>query len=308
MKESFIFLCSEISRENAITLIKWLRDEEVRRYLSDSQSVSNDIEQVVNRVNLPILTHLFNQNGRFYMAYNKQNVPVGFVRLIKKGDAYEIIIVIGDRDNWNKKMGTSVIRESIKIAFFEFRAQKITAKIYEENKRSIRAFINAGFKLEREASNLKIYSLTIEHYLKQLKGELAVSTDIYITNIDRDRIKKILDKMSESNQSPDESVKKLGGELGRAIIVDSQQVPREVITMNSKALLQLNDEDIEVSLVYPEDADLSAMKLSIFSPIGTAILGYKEGSTVEWEVPSGISEIHIKKILYQPEAAGDYDL
>ena len=308
MKESFIFLCSEISRENAITLIKWLRDEEVRRYLSDSQSVSNDIEQVVNRVNLPILTHLFNQNSRFYMAYNKQNVPVGFVRLIKKGDAYEIIIVIGDRDNWNKKMGTSVIRESIKIAFFEFRAQKITAKIYEENKRSIRAFINAGFKLEREASNLKIYSLTIEHYLKQLKGEPAMSTDIYITNIDRDRIKKILDKMSESNQSPDESVKKLGGELGRAIIVDSQQVPREVITMNSKALLQLNDEDIEVSLVYPEDADLGAMKLSIFSPIGTAILGYKEGSTVEWEVPSGISEIHIKKILYQPEAAGDYDL
>jgi len=92
MKEPFIFLCSEISRENAVTLIKWLKDEEVRRYLSDSQSVSNDIEQVVNRVNLPILTHLFNQNGRFYMAYNKQNVPVGFVRLIKKGDAYEIII------------------------------------------------------------------------------------------------------------------------------------------------------------------------------------------------------------------------
>ncbi|MGE4486158.1 MAG: GNAT family N-acetyltransferase [Oscillospiraceae bacterium] len=302
------FLCSEISRENAITLIKWLRDEEVRRYLSDSQSVSNDIEQVVNRVNLPILTHLFNQNGRFYMAYNKQNVPVGFVRLIKKGDAYEIIIVIGDRDNWNKKMGTSVIRESIKIAFFEFRAQKITARIYEENKRSIRAFINAGFKLEREVSNLKIYSLTVEQYLRQLKGVPAMSTDIYITNIDRDRIKKILDKMSESKQSPDVSVKKLGGELGRAIIVDSQQIPPEVITMNSKALLQLNDEDIEVSLVYPEDADLSAMKLSIFSPIGTAILGYKEGSTVEWEVPSGTSKIHIKKILYQPEATGDYDL
>ncbi|NCB52421.1 MAG: hypothetical protein EOM54_11175 [Clostridia bacterium] len=117
MKEPFIFLCSEISRENAATLIKWLKDEEVRRYLSDPQSVTNDIEQVVNRVNLPILTHLFIQNGRFYMAYNKQNVPVGFVRLIKKGDAYEIIIVIGDRDNWNKKMGTSVIRESIKNRF-----------------------------------------------------------------------------------------------------------------------------------------------------------------------------------------------
>ncbi|ACV63879.1 GreA/GreB family elongation factor [Desulfofarcimen acetoxidans DSM 771] len=135
-----------------------------------------------------------------------------------------------------------------------------------------------------------------------------MSTDIYITNIDRERIKKILDKMPEGNQASDKSVKKLENELYRAIIVDSQQVPRDVITMNSKALLQLNDEDIEVSLVYPEDADLGAMKLSIFSPIGTAILGYKEGNTIEWEVPSGTSKIHIKKILYQPEAAGDYHL
>lgn len=52
-------------------------------------------------------------------------------------------------------MGTSVIRESVKITFFELRAQKITTKIYQENKRSIRAFINADFTLEREASNLK---------------------------------------------------------------------------------------------------------------------------------------------------------
>lgn len=135
-----------------------------------------------------------------------------------------------------------------------------------------------------------------------------MSTGIYITNIDRDRIKKILYKMSESNKVTDQSVKKLEGELDRAIVVDSQQVPKDVITMNSKALLQLNDEDIEISLVYPEDADLGAMKLSIFSPIGTAILGYKEGNSIEWEVPSGTSKIHIKKILYQPEAAGDYHL
>lgn len=39
------------------------------------------------------------------MAYNKQNIPVGVVRLIKKGVDYEIVIVIGDRDNWNKKWG-----------------------------------------------------------------------------------------------------------------------------------------------------------------------------------------------------------
>ena len=135
-----------------------------------------------------------------------------------------------------------------------------------------------------------------------------MSTEIYITNNDKDRIKDALDKLSESNLSPDRSIKKLEGELNRAVVVDSYKIPRDVITMNSKMLLQIDDEDMEFSLVYPEDADLSEMKVSIFSPIGTAILGYKEGNTVEWEVPSGTSKIHIKKILYQPEAAGDYDL
>ncbi len=133
-------------------------------------------------------------------------------------------------------------------------------------------------------------------------------TDIFVTNIDRERIEEILKKMYESNQTPDKAVKKLEGELRRAKMIDSREIPSDVITLNSKALLNLNDEDVEVSLVYPEDADLSAMKLSIFSPIGTAILGYREGNTISWEVPSGTSEILIKKILYQPEAAGDYHL
>jgi regulator of nucleoside diphosphate kinase len=132
--------------------------------------------------------------------------------------------------------------------------------------------------------------------------------EICITAADRDRIKKLLGKMFEGGQKADRSVKKLEAELGRASVVDARQIPRDVVTMNSTALLHLDGEDVEVSLVYPEDADLGAMKLSVFSPIGTAILGYREGSTVEWEVPEGTSTIHIKKILYQPEAAGDYHL
>lgn len=305
MKEPFIFLSSEISRENAMTLINWLRDEEVRRYLSDSEHVSHHIEQVVNRVNLPILTHLFNQNSRFYMVYNKQHKAIGFVRLIPKGMDLEMVIVIGDRDNWNKKLGTSTIRESMRIAFFEFRAQRITAKICHENKGSIQAFMNAGFKLEKETSDLRVYTITMESYLR-LKGVPAM--DIYVTSIDRERIIKLLNELYHGNLLPDKSVKKLEQELNRAIIVESQDIPQDVITMNSKAVLQLDDEDLEVSLVYAKDADLGASKLSIFSPIGTAILGYKEGSTIEWEVPSGVSQIRIKKVLYQPEAAGDYHL
>jgi len=44
------------------------------------------------------------------------------------------------------------------------------------------------------------------------------------------------------------------------------------------------------------------------APVVTAILGYRQGDIVEWPVPSGIRRLRIEKVLYQPEAAGDYTL
>jgi regulator of nucleoside diphosphate kinase len=137
-----------------------------------------------------------------------------------------------------------------------------------------------------------------------------VAKDIYITKADKAKLKEIIDAELKSSHMLDKSMKKLDEEINNAHVVDTDKIPRDVITMNSRVVLHLNDEDkdIEASLVYPEDADWSAGKLSILSPIGTAILGYREGDSVEWEVPSGKTEIKIKKVIYQPEASGDYQL
>lgn len=131
---------------------------------------------------------------------------------------------------------------------------------------------------------------------------------IYITTADKSKLKEIIDTELKNSHTLDKSMKKLDEEIGNAEVVEAQKIPRDVITMNSRVVLHLNEEDIEASLVYPEDADWSANKLSILSPIGTAILGYQEGDFVEWEVPSGKTQIHIKKVMYQPEASGDYDM
>jgi len=308
MKEPFVFLCSEITKENALTLIKWLKDKEVTKYLSDPQDVSNSIEQVVHMTNLPVLTHLFNRNGRFYMVYNKHNIPIGFVRLVKKGSDYEIVIVIGDRNNWGKKLGTSAIKESMKIAFFDFRAQKVTAKIHKENKRSIRAFINNGFKVEKENNTFITFAMTMDQYLMSIKRNTVMGARIYITETDIERLKKNLESKLHSGKVPVKFIQDLEHEIHRATIVDSKQISGDIITMNSRVLLHIDGDEMEVSLVYPQDADLNNNKLSVFSPIGTAILGYSEGSVIEWEAPSSVIKIHIKKVLYQPEAAGDYHM
>ena len=62
------------------------------------------------------------------------------------------------------------------------------------------------------------------------------------------------------------------------------------------------------SLVFPTEANFTEGKISILAPIGTAILGYKRGDTIEWPVPAGVRRLKVDEILYQPEAAGNYEL
>ncbi len=136
-----------------------------------------------------------------------------------------------------------------------------------------------------------------------------MSRQIYITQNDYDRLKELLSEaLIEGVLGDDASFRELENELKSAKIVDGKMLPRNVITMNSKILVDLNGFEEEISLVYPQSSDLIDNKISVLSPIGTAILGYSEGDTINCEVPSGVMDIHIKHILYQPEAAGDYDL
>ena len=83
-----------------------------------------------------------------------------------------------------------------------------------------------------------------------------------------------------------------------------------MITMRSKVRLKdlVSGETNVYSLVFPTEADYSEGKISVLAPIGTAILGYKRGDTIEWPVPSGLRRLKVDKVLYQPEAAGNFEL
>ena len=303
MNKPFISLCPEITRAHALTLMDWLEDERVTCYLSDSRHVSRSIEQAIDRTQLPILTHLFNQGGRFFMAYDRHDAPVGFVRLIKTGSNCEIVLVIGDSDKWGRNLGARTIREGMKLAFLDMRAKKLIAKIHPDNARSLKAFVRSGFVLESETPTLKSFSMTAGRYLQFLReGTVGDSARIYITEIDKARLENLI----ALEQGP--TVVELEHELERAIVVKPQQVASNVVTMNSRALVQLDDEEIEVALVYPQDADSNSGKHSVYSDIGAAILGYQEGDSIDWRICDRTRRIEIRKVLYQPEAAGDFHL
>lgn len=42
--------------------------------------------------------------------------------------------------------------------------------------------------------------------------------------------------------------------------------------------------------------------------IGTAMIGYRHGDVIEWEVPSGVRRLRVEEVLYQPESKGEYHL
>ncbi len=303
MHPPFVSLCPEITRSDALNLIDWLQDECVTRYLSDSRHVSRFIEQVIGRVQLPILTHLFNQGGRFLMLCDGHDIPVGFVRLVKTGPVCEMVLVIGNRDNWGRQFGASAVREALKFAFFEMRAERLIAKVHPDNTRSLKLFERSGFLLESQTPALRSFAMTSERYLRLLRKSPAGHADhIHITETDQARLRNLLAFGQAS------ATFELEHEIERAIVVDSRQMPRDVVTMNSHALLHLDDDVVEVALVYPDDADDSTGRLSVCAGIGTAILGYREGDVFNWRLPDRTCCIRIARVLYQPEAAGDLHL
>lgn len=129
---------------------------------------------------------------------------------------------------------------------------------------------------------------------------------IYVTVSDMDRLGRML--LAAINEAPDlEPLRALDRELDRAQAVRREEIPPDVITMNSK--LRMTDLDTGrqrvVTLVYPDKASDDDC-VSILSPLGTALLGYRVGDEIRWDTPAGQLHLRIDELLYQPEAAGDF--
>ena len=139
---------------------------------------------------------------------------------------------------------------------------------------------------------------------------MAKTRKIHITEFDKKRLKELMEVATEFGAPARKDLIALAGELERADVVSSKDIPADVVTMNSKVVLRDLDssETMTYVLVFPGDADLETGAISVLAPVGPAIVGYAKGDVVEWPVPSGLRRLRIEQIVYQPEAAGDYHL
>jgi regulator of nucleoside diphosphate kinase len=128
---------------------------------------------------------------------------------------------------------------------------------------------------------------------------------ITITHADYGRLRRIIASSRDLLPMDGEHLDALERELDGAVITGSVEVPREVVTMNSRLrVLDLNSaRELVYQIVFPGEADVLRKRISVLAPIGMALLGHAAGEIIEWEVPSGMRRLLILEVEYQPEAA-----
>lgn len=141
---------------------------------------------------------------------------------------------------------------------------------------------------------------------------MARQKEIFITKFDYTRLKNLIGSPTNGGQGKGtDTISKLSFELARAEKVNPEEIADDVVTMNSTFRLKeldSSDDTRELTLVFPGDADIEKGKISVLSPVGAAVLGYRVGDVIRWDVPAGEKSFRIEGIVYQPEAAGDFHL
>jgi regulator of nucleoside diphosphate kinase len=141
--------------------------------------------------------------------------------------------------------------------------------------------------------------------LKVSKHCTVTGREILITKHDMKRLRTIIE-IYEWNDAP--YLKRLAEELDQAEVVEPKDIPSDIVTMNSVVRIKDLDTDEErtFALVFPGRTKMGESSVSITAPMGTALIGSREGSEIKWKSTEGMKKFQIVEILYQPERLGNY--
>ena len=134
---------------------------------------------------------------------------------------------------------------------------------------------------------------------------------LWLTDQDYKRLKDVLDLQVRQSRTLASELQSLENLLDLARIVRSEEVPQNVVTMNSRVVFRDLGTGSEgtVTITYPAEADPSSGRISVLSPVGTALVGATEGQEIELPLPHGNRRsIRIESVVYQPEAEGHFAL
>ena len=127
---------------------------------------------------------------------------------------------------------------------------------------------------------------------------------IIITEEDMKKLQELIDSLRLYAKQEQAHLDILEEELDRAEVLHQNSIPRDIVTMNSKVRVTdlESGRTLAYQIVFPRDADISKNMISVLAPVGTALIGYRVGSEIEWGVPGGTRRLRIEAVEYQPEA------
>ncbi|MEP6465104.1 MAG: GreA/GreB family elongation factor [Parafilimonas sp.] len=119
--------------------------------------------------------------------------------------------------------------------------------------------------------------------MQKITNDLVLRKDDYLLLI------SYLDHARKNSNFDRHNADELTAELKRAILVAKDDFPSDVVRLNSKVRIKTegNNEEMELILVTPDKANIKEKKISIMAPIGTALIGFRQGQKVKWKVPAG---------------------
>ncbi len=119
--------------------------------------------------------------------------------------------------------------------------------------------------------------------MKKIKDTLILRQDDYTL------LTSYINNMRRQSSFDRHNAEELTSELKKATLVNNDDFPSDVVGLNSKVRIKTDgkNEEMELMIVTPDKANIKENKISIMAPIGTALIGFRQGQKVKWKVPSG---------------------
>ena len=121
------------------------------------------------------------------------------------------------------------------------------------------------------------------------------TTPVILTKTDFEILNSYVKNLHGMQVNERENFSKLSGELKKAQIVEDDSMPADIVRLGSTVVIKdlVTRRDMTVTIVLPSKADIKQKKVSVLAPIGTALIGFRKGQVVSWNVPSGKKDFKI---------------
>ncbi len=135
-------------------------------------------------------------------------------------------------------------------------------------------------------------------------NDMTQQPPITLSRLDVERLERMLEAPAHRAS---QAAARLRAELDRAEVVEPADMPHDVVSMNASAdcVEESSGKHHTLTLVYPQDADAAAGRVSVLAPVGSALLGLRVGQSIDWPAEGGRTLRLKVTAVHRQAGAGD---